>query len=122
MSLMSLESLKTARITPAKVAIFVARDVMRRAAAVAVAWRRRNDLRELARFDDRMLADLGLSRGDVASAASEPMWRDPTLRLSALAIERRAAERDHVRWRRGRIAAARETRVEGARSREACAD
>ncbi|MFD1704505.1 DUF1127 domain-containing protein [Methylopila henanensis] len=122
MSLMSLESLKTARITPAKVAIFVARDVMRRATAVAVAWKRRGDLRELAHFDDRMLADLGLSRGDIASAASEPMWRDPTLRLSALAVERRAAARDHARWRRETIETARETRVQGTRSREACAD
>ena len=29
-------------------------------------------------LDDRMLADIGLTRGDVRDAFSEPVWRDPT--------------------------------------------
>ncbi|MGQ4275231.1 DUF1127 domain-containing protein [Terrihabitans sp. B22-R8] len=47
--------------------------------------------RALAGFDQRMLADIGLTEADVSSAFSEPLWRDPTLRLSVLAVERRTA-------------------------------
>jgi uncharacterized protein YjiS (DUF1127 family) len=49
------------------------------------AWRlvvaikhRRRDLAYLAKFDDRMLADIGLTRSDLRDAYSEPLWRDPT--------------------------------------------
>ncbi|GLK76822.1 hypothetical protein GCM10008171_20760 [Methylopila jiangsuensis] len=100
----SFESLTPARIAPAKAVAFVAKDMMRTLWRAACAWRRRAGLMELAALDDRMLADLGLARGDIASATAEPLWRDPTLRLSAFAVERRAAERAHQRWRRGVIA------------------
>lgn len=43
----------------------------------------------LAGLDDRMLADIGLTRGDVRDAFSEPVWRDPTAILMSRAYERR---------------------------------
>ena len=33
-------------------------------------------------FNDRMLSDIGLTRGDVADAYAEPLWRDPTALLA----------------------------------------
>jgi uncharacterized protein YjiS (DUF1127 family) len=46
------------------------------------AWRRRNDMAVLASFDDVMLKDIGLSRGDVLDAIAQPLWRDPTATLA----------------------------------------
>jgi uncharacterized protein YjiS (DUF1127 family) len=65
--------------------------VARRFVAIMRAWRNRKDLILLASFDDRMLADIGLSRGDVRDAASVPPWRDPTAILVSRAGERRRA-------------------------------
>ena len=45
---------------------------------LAVAFRHRHDATALQRFDDRMLADIGLTRRDVREAFNEPLWRDPT--------------------------------------------
>src|SRR5262245_57544713 len=45
----------------------------------------------LARFDDRMLADIGLTRGDVRDAYAMSPWSDPTNLLRARALERRLA-------------------------------
>lgn len=45
----------------------------------------------LARFDDRMLADIGLTRSDLRDAYSESLWDDPTTLLRARALERRLA-------------------------------
>jgi uncharacterized protein YjiS (DUF1127 family) len=45
---------------------------------LAVAFRHRHDATALLRFDDRMLADIGLTRRDVREAFNEPLWRDPT--------------------------------------------
>jgi hypothetical protein len=39
--------------------------------------------------DDRMLSDIGLTRGDVQDAYAEPLWEDPTALLRARALERR---------------------------------
>ena len=33
-------------------------------------------------LDDRMLADIGLSRGDVTSALAQPIWVDPSRDLA----------------------------------------
>jgi uncharacterized protein YjiS (DUF1127 family) len=52
--------------------------VMARLRQLAVAFRHRHDATVLLRFDDRMLADIGLTRRDVREAFSEPVWRDPT--------------------------------------------
>ena len=45
----------------------------------------------LARFDDRMLADIGLTRADFRDPYSESLWEDPTTLLRARALERRLA-------------------------------
>ena len=44
-------------------------------------------------LDDRMLADIGLTRGDLRDAYSEPVWRDPTAILVSRAQERRVNRR-----------------------------
>jgi uncharacterized protein YjiS (DUF1127 family) len=56
---------------------------------VARARRHRREARQLAKLDRRMLADIGLTRADVADAFSEPFWEDPTALLRERAIERR---------------------------------
>ena len=39
-------------------------------------WRQfRRDRAELARFDERMLSDIGLTRGDVWREINQPFWR-----------------------------------------------
>ncbi len=60
----------------------------------AEAWRRRRDFAVLASFDDSMLKDIGLTRGDLNDALAEPLWRDPT----ALLVRRQSERRAH-RWR-----------------------
>jgi uncharacterized protein YjiS (DUF1127 family) len=49
----------------------------------------RRDVTQLAEFDDRMLRDIGLTRGDVRDAFSGPPWRDPADMLAQRAAERR---------------------------------
>lgn len=58
---------------------------------VAVAFRHRHDAVALASLDDRMLADIGLTRRDVREAFSEPLWRDPTVLLVNRIARRRPA-------------------------------
>ena len=78
---------------------------------IAAAWRRRNDMAVLASFDDVMLKDIGLSRGDLRDAIAQPLWRDPTAVLERRRNERRSARgaamvagpsstRGHGRYRR----------------------
>ncbi len=57
-------------------------------------WRRRRDFAMLASFDDYLLKDMGLSRGDLNEALAEPLWRDPTA-----VLVRRQSERRAYRWR-----------------------
>lgn len=57
------------------------------AARAARARSRRRTLDQLARFDDRMLKDIGLFRGDIDAAACLPRGRDPI----ALLVSRQAA-------------------------------
>ena len=49
----------------------------------------RRDAMRLADLDERMLADIGLTRGDLRDAFAEPKWRDPTDVLARRAAERR---------------------------------
>jgi len=53
----------------------------------------RRDAVVLSGLDDRMLADIGLTRGDVRDAYSEPVWRDPTAILVSRSHERRINRR-----------------------------
>jgi uncharacterized protein YjiS (DUF1127 family) len=56
----------------------------------------RRDATSLSGMDDRMLADIGLTRGDLRDAYSEPVWRDPTAILVSRAHERRINRRRHA--------------------------
>ena len=56
----------------------------------------RRDAVILSSLDDRMLADIGLTRGDVRDAYSEPVWRDPTAILVSRSHERRINRRRTV--------------------------
>jgi uncharacterized protein YjiS (DUF1127 family) len=60
------------------------------------ALKARHQMDGLVGFDDRMLADIGLTRGDLRDAISEPLWRDPTAILVARSRERRTARRLQV--------------------------
>lgn len=78
-----------------------ARQALQRLAAAAVrgaqkvgaVMQHRRDAAVLAGFNDRMLADLGVTRGDLNDALAEPVWRDPTAVLARRVSERRAARR-----------------------------
>jgi uncharacterized protein YjiS (DUF1127 family) len=59
----------------------------------ARAYKNRGDAAMLARLDERMLADIGLTRSDLRDAYAEPLWRDPTSILASRAGERRANRR-----------------------------
>jgi uncharacterized protein YjiS (DUF1127 family) len=56
----------------------------------------RRNARMLAGMDDRMLADIGLTRSDLRDAYAQPLWRDPTDVLAGRARDKRI-------YRRGRI-------------------
>jgi uncharacterized protein YjiS (DUF1127 family) len=58
---------------------------------LATAFRHRHDAAVLMGFDDRMLADIGLSRRDVREAFDQPVWRDPTALLVDRVYRRRPA-------------------------------
>jgi uncharacterized protein YjiS (DUF1127 family) len=66
-----------------------ARIVVVRVRELVSAHRNRNEAAALAAFDDRMLADIGLTRSDLRDAMSAPLWHDPTNLLRARALERR---------------------------------
>ena len=53
----------------------------------------RRDAFQLADLDDRMLADIGLSRSDLRDAYAGPLWRDPSELLARRAVERRTGHR-----------------------------
>ena len=56
----------------------------------------RRNARMMAGMDDRMLADIGLTRSDLRDAYAEPLWRDPTDKLAD-----RVSEKRRYRHRRG---------------------
>lgn len=51
---------------------------VRSVANFARALQHRHEIRHLAEFDDRMLKDIGLVRGDVEGALSESLFHDPS--------------------------------------------
>ena len=63
--------------------------VVRRLQQFARAAKHRHDAALLAGLDDRMLADIGLTRGDLRDAFSQPLWQDPTAVLVDRVDERR---------------------------------
>ena len=87
-------TIRTSRWVVAHLAVHFVRDsALGIGAAVTALINRRRAAHDLAKFDGRMLADIGLTRNDVESAFAEPLWRDPTRRLAVIAIERRSAAR-----------------------------
>jgi uncharacterized protein YjiS (DUF1127 family) len=70
--------------------------VTARLRALAQTVKNRRDASILTGLDDRMLADIGLTRGDIRDAYSEPVWRDPTAILVNRAEERRVNRRRTV--------------------------
>jgi uncharacterized protein YjiS (DUF1127 family) len=71
----------------------VAGIVADRARLVLQTLKNRRDATTLAGLDERMLSDIGLTRGDVRDAFSEPVWRDPTAILVSRVHERRINRR-----------------------------
>ena len=69
------------------------RALIRRVAELTRAISGRRVLANLARLDDHMLKDIGLSRSDLSDAAALPFLSDPTTKLLERAAERRAARR-----------------------------
>ena len=80
---------KPAPFRLARLILAVARMAAVRFRRVAQACKNRSDATVLAGLDDRMLADIGITRGDVRDALAEPLWDDPTCVLRARALERR---------------------------------
>ena len=64
-----------------------------RARSVLQILKNRRETASLVGLDDRMLADIGLTRGDLRDAISEPVWRDPTAILVSRSHERRINRR-----------------------------
>ena len=60
---------------------------------LAKALRHRREIKNLAEFDDRMLADIGLTRSDVTSALDEPLTRNPSWVLVRRAERHSRSER-----------------------------
>jgi uncharacterized protein YjiS (DUF1127 family) len=52
-------------------------------------FRHRRDVEVLTDRDDRMLADIGLTRSDLCEAIDQPLWRDPTAVLARRACATR---------------------------------
>jgi len=61
---------------------------------VSRALKNRRDANLLAGMDDRMLADIGLTRSDLRDAYAEPLWRDPTDVLAGRARDKRRYRRN----------------------------
>ena len=77
----------------ARVSVAVGSRVTAGLAKIARALKNRRDAASLAGMDDRMLADIGLTRSDLRDAYSEPLWHDPTDVLARRAAERRGSRR-----------------------------
>jgi uncharacterized protein YjiS (DUF1127 family) len=71
--------------------VALAHAVAQRAHQLDRAIKHRRAAQVLARFDDHMLADIGLTRADLRDAYAGPLWDDPTVLLRARALERRLA-------------------------------
>lgn len=56
-----------------------------------VLWKNRRAIMRLARHSDRMLEDIGLSRGDVDWALSHSLIDDPSIALAKRIARRRSA-------------------------------
>ena len=60
---------------------------------IAHAVKNRRSASKLVWLDDRMLADIGLTRSDLRDAYAQPLWHDPTDVLARRAAERRLSRK-----------------------------
>ena len=67
--------------------------MLRHARQFYKAIRHRRRIAVLAEHDERLLADIGLTRDDLRAAVREPIWRDPTELLSRRVSATRAKAR-----------------------------
>ena len=87
-------SLTQSAATPlARVLLAAGGRVAHRLKKILRALRNRRYAGQLAGLDDRMLADIGLTRSDLRDAYAEPLWHDPTDVLARRACERRSSRR-----------------------------
>jgi len=89
MSLLTPPILAARRLRWLNLVVGLAATAAGRVTGALAGWRHRHATLQLARADDRLLADLGLTRGDLNDALSGPPWEDPTILLRARALERR---------------------------------
>ena len=76
--------------------------VARSLVGLATALRHRREVKNLAEFDDHMLKDIGLMRGDVNSALAEPLFLNPSWVLVRCAERHSRSERSAPSPRRVR--------------------
>ncbi len=97
---MTAPALTPASTVPAPAAVAKPGFVARLGSIVVTAWKRlrnRRRVHDLLALDDYLLKDLGLARGDVFEALSNPLVNDPTSILAAAANQHRLAEKARVR-------------------------
>lgn len=75
------------RSDPAEVGLVHA--VLQFAERTVRTWRNRRAVGRLSELDDHVLADVGLTRGDVDAALSRPLIHDPSIELARLVGESR---------------------------------
>ena len=91
------ECTETELTTPAQGLRTFAEAAFARVAAAWTAHRNRRSVNQLLDWDSRMLADIGLTEGDVRSALASRFAEDPSYQLKAFCGERKAAVRAQAR-------------------------
>ena len=71
----------------------VARVALRPGLRVIQVLRHRGEVKQLTDLDDRALADIGLTRSDVARALNEPWLKDPSSVLLVRSVDQRVRGR-----------------------------
>jgi uncharacterized protein YjiS (DUF1127 family) len=100
-----MTAMTTTELTPARPEstaerlLHLAGAAIARIAAVFAAIRNRRTVMRMLEFDDRMLSDIGLTRGDVHASLAAPIDDDPSRRLTGYWQERRSAARASARQR-----------------------
>ncbi len=98
-SLTTLGSVCTATFAAAARRVTAPVVLVAKFASACRAYVNRGQVFQMLDMDDRMLRDIGLTRGDVVSVLSGPLHLDPTTRLRIFAVERRAGNRAQARER-----------------------
>ncbi len=89
----AIECCETVKPTGARAVLAAAAvATVEKAGSLLRAWQNRRELYRLSEFNDRELADIGLSRSDLFIARDVPPHVDPTSRLGALAEGNRCVD------------------------------